>query len=154
MLVRIDIRQLAFGQPEMLWLLVVPAVLLVLWTWRVVRRRTFALELQRARTIPVRERFAPMGDLPFWLCLILSSTLLILALAKPHGPTTAVRTGGIDLVMLQDGSASMYVRDVTGDRWQRSIKFLRVIGDSLSWNSDRIAMALFAHIAAPQIRLT
>jgi Ca-activated chloride channel family protein len=152
--VRIDIRQLAFGQPEMLWLLVVPAVLLVLWTWRVARRRTFALELQRARTIPVRERFAPMGDLPFWLCLILSSTLLILALAKPHGPTTAVRTGGIDLVMLQDGSASMYVRDVTGDRWQRSIKFLRVIGDSLSWNSDRIAMALFAHIAAPQIRLT
>jgi Ca-activated chloride channel family protein len=48
----------------------------------------------------------------------------------------------------------MYVKDVVGNRWQRSIRFLRVLADSLSWNSDRIAMALFAHIASPQIRLT
>ena len=48
----------------------------------------------------------------------------------------------------------MHVRDVEGNRWQRSIKFLRVIGDSLSWNNDRIALALFAHIATPQLRLT
>jgi Ca-activated chloride channel family protein len=152
--VRIDFRQLAFGQPEMLWLLVVPALLFVLWCWRVARRRAVARELQRARTIPVRERFAPLGDLPFWLCLILSSAVLILALARPHGPATAVRAGGVDLVILQDGSASMYVKDVPGDRWRRSIQFLRILGDSLGWNSDRIAMALFAHIAAPQIRLT
>lgn len=152
--VRIDFRQVAFGQPEMLWLLVVPALLLVLWCWRVVRRSAGARHLQRARLVPVRERFAPLGDLPFWLCLILSSALLILALARPHGPATAVRTGGVDIVILQDGSASMYVKDVPGDRWKRSIQFLRILGDSLSWNSDRISMALFAHIAAPQIRLT
>ena len=48
----------------------------------------------------------------------------------------------------------MRVKDVAGDRWQRSVRFLRTIGDSLSWNDDRIALALFAHIAAPQIRLT
>ena len=58
------------------------------------------------------------------------------------------------MVILQDGSASMRVKDVAGDRWQRSIRFLRTLGDSLSWNDDRIALALFAHIAAPQIRLT
>ena len=91
---------------------------------------------------------------PFWLCLIASSALLIVALARPHGPATAVRQGGIDLVILQDGSASMRVKDVAGDRWQRSVRFLRTLGDSLSWNDDRIALALFAHIAAPQIRLT
>jgi Ca-activated chloride channel family protein len=102
----------------------------------------------------VRERFAAVGDLPFWLSLILSSALLIVALARPMGPATAVRQGGVDVIILQDGSASMHVKDVVGDRWQRSIKFLRVIGDSLSWNNDRIAMALFAHIASPQIRLT
>jgi hypothetical protein len=62
--------------------------------------------------VPVRERFAPLGDLPFWLCLILSSIFLILALARPHGPATAVRSGGVDVVVLQDGSASMYVKDV------------------------------------------
>lgn len=154
MLFRIDFRQLTFGQPEMLWLLVLPALLLVLWLWRLGRRRAFTRELARGRMVPVRERFAPLGDLPFWLCLILSSAVLILALAKPHGPATAVRSGGVDLIVLQDGSASMYVKDVAGDRWQRSIRFLRVIGDSLGWNSDRIALALFAHIAAPQIRLT
>ena len=138
----------------MLWLLVVPAVLLVLWGWRLVRRRAFAHQLRLTRMVPVRERFAPLGDLPFWLCLIASSAMLILALARPHGPATAVRTGGVDIVILQDGSASMYVKDVPGDRWKRSVQFLRILGDSLSWTSDRISLALFAHIAAPQIRLT
>jgi Ca-activated chloride channel family protein len=152
--VRIDIRQIAFGQPELLWLLAVPALLVLLWIWALTRRRVLASRLRRGRTVPVRERFAPLGDLPFWLCLILSSVFLILALARPHGPATAVRVGGVDLIILQDGSASMYVQDVAGSRWKRSIQFLRIIGDSLSWNDDRIAMALFAHIAAPQIRLT
>ena len=40
-----------------------------------------------------RERYAALGDLPFWLCLILSIGFLILALARPHGPATAVRAG-------------------------------------------------------------
>jgi hypothetical protein len=50
----------------------------------------------------------------------------------------------------------MRVKDVPGggDRWARSIRFLRLLGDSLSWREDRIALAVFAHIATPQIRLT
>ena len=152
--VQIDFRNITFGQPELLWLLLVPALLLVLWVWQLVRRRVFARDLERTRLVPVRERFAPLGDLPFWLCLILSSAVLILALARPHGPAVAMRTGGVDIVILQDGSASMYVQDVAGSRWKRSVQFLRVLGDQLSWNSDRISLALFAHIAAPQIRLT
>jgi len=153
-LVRIDFGHLAFGEPLFLWLLVVPALLTVLWVWRLIKRRADIFRLARARVLPVRERFAAVADLPFWLCLILTSAVLILALARPHGPATAVRQGGVDLVILQDGSASMYVKDVAGTRWQRSIRFLRVLADSLSWNIDRIAMALFAHIASPQIRLT
>ncbi len=34
------------------------------------------------------------------------------------------------------------------------MRFLRLLGDALSWREDRIALAAFAHIAAPQIRLT
>jgi hypothetical protein len=34
------------------------------------------------------------------------------------------------------------------------MRFLRVLGESLAWKDDRMAMALFAHIAAPQVRLT
>jgi Ca-activated chloride channel family protein len=152
--VSIDFTRITFAEPKLLWLLALPAFLLVAWCWRVAKRRNDTRHLARRRIVPVRERFAPVGDLPLWLCLVAASALLILALARPHGPATAVRQGGIDLVILQDGSASMRVKDVPGDRWQRSIRFLRVLGDSLSWNSDRIALALFAHIAAPQIRLT
>lgn len=152
--VSIDFRQITFAEPIFLWLLGAPLILLVLWMWRVVRRRADLRRLSERRTLPLREHYATVGDLPFWLCLIFSSALLIVALARPHGPATAVRQGGVDIVILQDGSASMRVKDVSGDRWQRSVRFLRTIGDSLSWNNDRIALALFAHIAAPQIRLT
>ena len=31
---------------------------------------------------------------------------------------------------------SMHVRDVSGDRWQRSTRFLRVLGESLRWTDD------------------
>ena len=48
----------------------------------------------------------------------------------------------------------MHVTDVKGDRWQRSMQFLRTLGESLRWENDRVAMALFAHMATPQIRLT
>ena len=152
--VRIDLRQITFADPAVLWLLVVPLVLLCLWAWRLWQRQATRRLLVRRRLVPVKERFAPLGDLPFWLCLILASALLIVALARPRGPAVAVRQGGVDVVILQDGSASMYVKDVPGDRWRRSVQFLRVLGDSLAWNNDRIALALFAHIAAPQIRLT
>jgi hypothetical protein len=149
-----DPSSVTFGEPGFLWLLAAPAVLVPLWVWRLVRRQTDLARLARGRTVPLAERFAPLGDLPLWLALILSSAVLILALARPHGPATAVRQGGIDVVVLQDGSASMRVKDVPGDRWQRSVRFLRTLGDGLSWTDDRIALALFAHIAAPQIRLT
>lgn len=152
--VSIDFARVTFSEPAFLWLLVVPAILFVLWIWRLTRRRVDLRLLARQRTLPVAERYATLGDLPFWLCLIVASAILVVAIARPRGPATAVRQGGIDLVILQDGSASMRVKDVVGDRWQRSVRFLRTLGDALSWNSDRAALALFAHIAAPQIRLT
>jgi Ca-activated chloride channel family protein len=152
--VKIDFTQVTFAQPAFLWLLAAPAILLTLWVWRLARRRGDLQHLAAQRTLPVRERYALVGDLPFWLCAILAVTLLVLALARPQGPATAVRQGGLDIVLLVDGSASMRVRDVAGDRWQRAMRFLRTLGDSLSWHSDRIALSLFAHIATPQIRLT
>jgi hypothetical protein len=87
--------------------------------------------------------------------------------------TTTISRAGVDIVVLQDGSASMHVEDVSSayarelprelrrdnalpaaTRWQRSMTFLRLLGDSLSWNDDRMALTVFAHIATPQIRLT
>jgi hypothetical protein len=148
------LRGIRFGEPDYLWLLIVPAVLLLVWLWRFWNRRGDTRRLARRRTVPFRERFAMAGDLPFWLCVIAATACLVLAIARPRGPSSTLRRGGIDLVILQDGSASMRVRDVAGDRWQRSVDFLKVLGDALSWTNDRIAMTLFAHVAVPQIRLT
>mgnify|MGYP001579544882 CR=1 FL=1 len=160
---------LQFGAPQFLWLLAAPALLLVAWLYRLARRWSDLRHLRAHRSVPVRERFGVAGDLPFWLCLILAAASLIVALARPQGVTTVVGRAGVDIVVLQDGSASMHVTDVSGaalrqaqgespagpaTRWQRAMAFLRLLGDSLSWNDDRLALTVFAHIATPQIRLT
>jgi hypothetical protein len=145
---------LQFGAPQFLWLLAAPGLLLVVWFWRVWRRWSDLRRLRAHRTTPIRERFGVAGDLPFWLCLLLAAAALIVAVARPQGVTTIVGRAGVDIVVLQDGSASMHVTDVAGSRWQRAMTFLRLLGDSLSWNDDRLALTVFAHIATPQIRLT
>src|SRR5438874_9735530 len=150
----IDFDTLRFAAPQYLWLLVAPGVLLLVWFWQLSARRRDARRYRQHRRLPVRERFPIFGSLVFWLCLIFATACTVLALARPVAAAALVRTAGVDLVILQDGSASMRTPDVTGDRWQRSIRFLRVLGESLAWRDDRIAMALFAHIAAPQVRLT
>jgi hypothetical protein len=163
-----------FGAPHFLWLLAVPAMLLVGWLWRFSRRWSDLRRLRQRRSLPVRERFAIGGDLWPWLFLTFALAALVIAAARPRGVTTQISRAGIDIVILQDGSASMHVEDtsalapaapyergrdiapprVSATRWQRSMTFLRLLGDSLSWNDDRMALTVFAHIATPQIRLT
>lgn len=157
----------AFGEPAALLLSSLPLALLVVWAWRFWRRQVELGRLVRRRIVPQRERFRPGGELTFWLAQILALALLALSLARPLAPAAVPRRAGLDIVVLQDASASMRVEDVSRvagsrrpdspaprDRWQRSMQFLRELGDSLSWHGDRIAMTIFAHIATPQIRLT
>ena len=163
---------IAFGAPQFLWLLAAPGLFLLAWLWRFSRRIADLRRLRARRSLPVRERFSLGGDLWFWLFVILSCASLALALARPRGVTTVIHRAGIDIVVLQDGSASMHVEDVSAfartnagelrrdnaspaaTRWQRSMDFVRLLGDSLSWNDDRMALTVFAHIATPQVRLT
>ena len=149
-----DISSIRFGEPLYLWLQFVPALLLILWGWQAVRRRRDVQHYRARHRTPTPERISTLGRLPFWLCQLAALALTLLALSEPRAVVRLVRTAGVDIVVLQDGSASMYVRDVKPDRWQRSVRFLRVLGESLQWKDDRIALALFAHIAAPQVRLT
>jgi Ca-activated chloride channel family protein len=149
-----DPATLVFAEPRWLWLLAVPALLLVITAWRIARYRHDRARMARVRQAPEAPRFPVMGDALFWLLLIGAIGALLVALARPQIETALLRSGGVDIVVLLDGSASMYVPDVEGDRWQRSVRFLRTLGDSLSWEDDRVALTLFAHIAAPQIRLT
>ena len=151
----IDLESVRFGEPLYLWLLCAPALLFVLCCWRIIRRRADARKYRAARLLPLRERFAPIGDLAFWLALVGALTLTILALSRPQAITSIVRSPGVDLVLLVDGSTSMRVRDMgVVDRWQRAMQWVRTLTKTLSWNGDRMALATFADIAVPQIRLT
>lgn len=150
----LNLETIQFAEPLWLWLLLGPGLLLLLWLRRLLARHRDARGLSRARQVPVREHFPALGQALFPLCLILATALVIVALARPGVVASLVRKGGIDIVVLLDGSASMHVKDVPGDRWQRSVRFLRVLGDALRWDDDRIALTLFARIAAPQVRLT
>ena len=126
-----------FAEPQFLWLLIAPAVLLVLWAWRLVRHAHDRRAFRRHRRLPVRERLTLFGGLLFWLCLTGALALTIAAMARPTAVVPLPRMAGADVIVLQDGSASMRVRDVGGDRWQRSVQFLRTLGESLRWKDDR-----------------
>jgi Ca-activated chloride channel family protein len=146
-----------FGAPQYLPLLVIPGVLLLLWLRQAWQRRGDVAALRRRRLVPVRERIPFLGELLFWLCLLLALGLTLTAVARPQTTSAIIRTAGVDVIVLQDGSASMHVGDVGGrgsNRWRRAVGFLRMLGESLRWEDDRVALALFAHIATPQVRLT
>jgi Ca-activated chloride channel family protein len=149
-----NLTTFGFSEPVFLWLLFIPAVLLLIWGWDMLRRRADAKRCAAAQALPLRERYTAVGDLPFWLCVLIAASLCITALARPHVRVWVPGTAGADFVILQDGSASMYVRDVAPDRWQRSMRFLRTFAETLSWKQDRVGLALFAYFAAPQLRLS
>ena len=151
---RVSLESVRFAEPLYLWLLIVPAVLFAVWIWRFVRRRGDLKRLRARRALPVRERLGAVGDLAFWAAVLLAASLCIVALARPQALVSTVRKASADVVVLQDASASMYVSDVRPDRWRRSVQFLRTFAETLSWQGDRVALALFAQLAAPQVRLT
>ena len=154
MLPKVALDTVRFADVAYLWLLVVPGALSVLWAWRLLRRRSDVKRLKGSRIVPVRERYSLAGDLAFWLCALVAASLCIVALARPQARISIIRHGSADIVILQDASASMYVNDVRPDRWRRSVQFVRTLAESLSWQGDRVALALFAQLAAPQVRLT
>ena len=143
-----------FLEPAMLWLLAAPASLLVVWIWQLGRRRADARRYLKGRTLPVSERYPFAGGLSFWLCLTLALAAVVLALSRPQARVTLVQSVGADFVVLQDGSTSMRVTDVTPDRWQRSTAWLRTFAETIGWQDERVALALFAYRPAPQVRLT
>jgi len=151
---RVSFETFRFADPLYLWLLVLPAALFVVWIWRFVRRRGDLKRLRARRALPVRERLGAVGDLAFWAAVLFAASLCIVALARPQALVSTVRKASADVVVLQDASASMYVADVRPDRWRRSVQFLRTFAETLSWQGDRVALALFAQLAAPQVRLT
>lgn len=143
-----------FADPIYLQLLAVPVLLFCVWLWRFFSRRVDINAYRSKRIVPSREIYLFTGILSVWLCLIFSLAFSIVALARPQKLMSVRNNNPIDLVVILDGSASMYVDDVKPDRWGRSVVWLRNLVETLPWKGDRIALAAFAHKASPMVRLT
>lgn len=141
-----------FAQPLFLWFFAVLGALALLWILRLVQRRHDIRRLRNSRIIPFPERFRFAGPLVFRGCLLLAVASAVIALARPQTLTVS-DADPVDLIILQDGSASIRVTDVNPDRWQRSMKFLRTLVETLPWKDDRMGLAVFANHALPQVRL-
>jgi hypothetical protein len=151
----IDIGSIRFDKPEYLWLLAVPALLGCGCVWRVLRGRSHARRFSARHRTPAQGPVAATGGWLAWLPVPAAVGLLVVGAAAPQAVVSVIHRGAVDIVVLQDGSASMHVSDVRPNRWLRSMRFVRVLADSLQWgNGDRIALVCFAHVAAPQVRLT
>ena len=138
-----------------LWLLVVPALLLVVWVLALLGaapRRPAASPQPRMQ--PVRERFALVGDLPFWLFLILAT----ICADRRAGPAARAGDRAAPGRHRSRDPAGRLGVDAGQGRRRRPLAALDALPADArrfaSWKDDRIALALFAHIAAPQIRLT
>jgi Ca-activated chloride channel family protein len=150
----VDPDSFDFATPGYLTLLGVPALLALIWLWRLTRYRAEVRRFKSQHLAGVKHRFAFVGDLAFWFCLLAATSLCILALARPRASVSSSTLAGADIVVLLDGSASMHAADMPPTRWQRSQQFVRALAEAMSWKGDRMALALFAYRASPQVRLT
>ena len=67
---------MTFAAQPYLWLRLVPAALLVLWIFRVLVRRADTRRLSKGRSFPTVQRLGAVGELPFWLMLIVAMAWL------------------------------------------------------------------------------
>jgi len=145
---------MTFVYPSVLWLLVFPLIFFALWIVLSVRRTIEVRAYHTERVVPLPEKLPLVGRLGFWFFLILSCACIIVAVARPQALVSSYESSAVDFIVLLDGSTSMRVTDVSPTRWARATEWLRVFAESLSWEEQRVALALFASRPAPQIRLT
>ncbi|MBQ6953112.1 MAG: VWA domain-containing protein [Bacteroidales bacterium] len=144
-----------FEYPYLLWLLVLPALLVLRYLWiewkdRRVHMRVSALDAWKAGGRSVLEI---VRHLPF-LLRTAALCLLIVAIARPRSSTQVekVDTEGIDILFAMDVSTSMLARDFQPDRLSAAkdiaIEFIA------QRPSDRMGIVVFAGESYTQCPLT
>jgi len=136
-----------FGQPELLWLLLLPPLLAL---WRGSRGKVAAVEFsstELARAV-ARETRARPGR---WMALlrVLVAELMVLGLARPQWVSghSEVEASGIDLMLAVDVSGSMEALDFKlGGRQANRLEVVKsVVADFIGARpNDRIGVIAFA----------
>src|ERR1700751_1638812 len=144
-----------FGAPEeLLWLVLIPVLAFLMWNGnRLARKRLHKLLspdlLPRLVDSPVNWlRMARQA------CLLLASTLFVLALSRPQWGVTQETAGfrGRDILIAIDSSRSMLAKDVSPSRLERA----NLVAEDLiaALPEERVGLIAFAGEAEVQAPLT
>ncbi len=144
-----------FEYPELLWLLVVPALLVLHYVYREVAQKRPHLRVSTSVPWMLRGRsfMSFFRHVPFAL-RIAALSLIVVAIARPRSSEDMERvdTEGIDIVLAMDVSTSMLARDLTPDRISASkdiaIEFIS------QRPTDRMGIVVFAGESFTQCPLT
>ncbi len=144
-----------FEYPKLLWLLVVPALLVLHYVYREVAQKRPHLRVSTSVPWMLRGRsfMSFFRHVPFAL-RIAALSLIVVAIARPRSSEDMERvdTEGIDIVLAMDVSTSMLARDLTPDRISASkdiaIEFIS------QRPTDRMGIVVFAGESFTQCPLT
>ena len=144
-----------FDNPKLLWLLVIPALLVILYIYREIVGRRPHLRvsgigpwLAGGPSVLGMLRHIPM------ILRTVALSMIIVAIARPRSSTQMdkIDTEGIDIVLAMDVSTSMLARDFTPDRISAAkdiaIEFIS------QRPSDRMGIVVFAGESYTQCPLT
>ena len=144
-----------FEYPDLLWLLVIPAMLVLHYIYLELSERHphFRVSTSVPWTAGGRSFMAMLRHVPFIL-RIFALSMIIVAIARPRSSEEMERvdTEGIDIVLAMDVSTSMLARDLTPDRISASkdiaIEFIA------QRPTDRMGIVVFAGESFTQCPLT
>ncbi|MGM9786266.1 MAG: VWA domain-containing protein [Candidatus Cryptobacteroides sp.] len=144
-----------FEYPELLWLMVIPALLVLHYIYLELSGRHPHLRVSSAVpwTASGTSVMSVLRHVPFVLRTF-ALVMIVIAIARPRSSTEMERidTEGIDIVLAMDVSTSMLARDLTPDRISASkdiaIEFIS------QRPSDRMGIVVFAGESFTQCPLT
>ena len=144
-----------FEYPKLLWLMLIPALLVLHYIWLELSGRHPHLRVSSSVPWTVRGRsfMSVLRHFPFIL-RIFALVLIVFALARPRSSEQMekIDTEGIDIILAMDVSTSMLARDLTPDRISASkdiaIEFIS------QRPSDRMGIVVFAGESFTQCPLT
>lgn len=141
-----------FDTPEYLLVLPVVAALWLFW---------LAVYFLRLRSRPIRtdgSSYPVVGHIKFWFFVMLTFGLTAVAAARPsfaHG-TASFQRSAADVVIVVDGSASMWLRDVTGvSRLEIAAReLLELHHQNILTSRDRVALFVFGSTTGRKLHLS
>ena len=143
-----------FGNPELLWLLLLVPMVAGYWWWR---RRTLITDVQFSSLAPFQSRMRTLRErlrnMPLVL-RIFAVSIFIVALSRPQSVSARqnMTTEGIDIVLVLDISRSMLAEDFSPNR----IVAAKQVADEFIQGraNDRIGLVIFSGESFTQCPLT